>query len=58
MKGRVKMVMIDLNKWQAATDEQKMQMCKALADGANEKAISKDDYILMFRFLLQKVQGE
>lgn len=52
------MVMIDLNKWQASTDEQKMQMCQALADGANEKAISKDDYILMFRFLLQKVQGQ
>lgn len=52
------MVMIDVNKWEQATDEQKMKMCESIVDGANEKAISKEDYILMFKFLLKKVQGE
>ena len=54
----VKMVMIDVNKWEQATDEQKMKMCESIVDNANEKAISKEDYILMFKFLLKKVQGE
>lgn len=54
----VKMIMIDKDKWNNGSDDQKMQMCQAIADGANEKAISKEDYILMFRFLLSKVQGK
>ncbi len=57
-EGMVKMVMIDKDKWNGGSDEQKMQMCQAISDGANEKAISKEDYILMFRFLLSKVQGK
>lgn len=52
------MVMIDKDKWNSGSDEQKMQMCQAIVDGANEKTISKEDYILMFRFLLSKVQGK
>jgi hypothetical protein len=50
--------MIDLEKWEQATEEQKIQTCVSLAEIANEKAISKDDYILMFRFLLKKVQDD
>lgn len=50
--------MIDNEKWQKASDEQKMQMCVSIRDGANEKAISKDDYITMFKFLLEYVQGK
>ena len=48
-------MMIDVNKWEKATNEQKLQMCQSIADNANEKAISKEDYILMFRFLLSQV---
>lgn len=50
--------MINLNKWDSSDDGQKVQMCESLAGMANEKAISKEDYILMFRFLLSKVQGQ
>jgi len=52
------MVMIDLNKWEQATAEQKLQMCQSVADNANERAISKDDYILMFRFLLSMIDKQ
>ena len=48
-------MMIDIEKWNHSTEEQKLQRCQSLADGANEKAISKDDYILMFKYLLSKV---
>ena len=46
--------MIDKDKWTAATDKEKMQMCQAISQGANERAISKEDYILMFKFLLEQ----
>ena len=50
-------MVIDVEKWEQITDEQKMQMCEALAKNVNERAISKEDYILMFKFLMTKVQG-
>ncbi len=50
--------MIDVSKWEQSTDEQKLQLCESVVNNANEKAISKEDYILMFKFLLEKVQGE
>lgn len=51
------MVMIDSEKWKKSTNEQKLQMCQSLAAYANERAISKDDYIMMFKFLLSIVKG-
>ncbi len=50
------MIMIDVEKWNKADDKQKLQMCESIAEGANERAISKDDWILMFKFLLSQVR--
>lgn len=51
--------MIDVNKWEQTTDEQKLQMCVSVRKNINEKTVSKDDWKLMFDFLLDKVvQGE
>ena len=51
--------MIDSVKWEQMTDEQKLQMCCSIAEGANVNAVSKADWKLMFDFLLSKVvQGE
>jgi hypothetical protein len=52
------MKMIDVNRWEQSTDEQKMQMCKAVNENINANSVSKDDWKLMFEFLLEKVQGE
>lgn len=49
--------MIDLEKWEQSTDEQKLQMCKSVKENVNLKTITKNDWQLMFEFLLQKVQG-
>lgn len=51
------MQMIDKDKWTAADDGEKMKMCQAIRQGANERAISKEDYILMFNFLLEQCSG-
>lgn len=50
--------MIDAEKWEQSTDEQKLQMCEAVQGGINTNAVSKADWKLMFEFLLDKVQGE
>jgi hypothetical protein len=50
--------MIDKNKWEQASDEQKLKMCKAVNDSINTNAVSKEDWKLMFEFLLNRVQGE
>lgn len=52
------MVMIDVEKWKQSDDKQKLQMCQVIAEGVNERAISKDDWILMFKFLLSQVKQE
>jgi hypothetical protein len=49
--------MIDSTKWEQMTDEQKLQMCNAIKEGVNVRAVSKEDWKLMFEFLLDKVQG-
>lgn len=49
--------MIDVTKWEQMTDEQKLQMCKSINEGVNVRAVSKDDWKLMFEYLLAKVQG-
>ena len=49
--------MIDPMKWEQMTDEQKLQLCKAISEGVNIRAVSKDDWKLMFEFLMAKVQG-
>ena len=50
--------MIDVEKWKQSDDKQKLKMCQAIAEGANERAISKEDWILMFKFLLSQVKQE
>ena len=49
--------MIDPMKWEQMTDEQKLQMCKSIKEGANIRTVTKNDWKLMFEFLLDKVQG-
>ena len=51
------MQMIYKEKWTAANEKEKMQICHAVKQGANERAISKEDYILMFNFLLEQCSG-
>ena len=50
--------MIDAEKWNNATDEQKLQMCKTVKESVSTNVVSKADWKLMFEFLLEKVQGE
>ena len=50
--------MIDAEKWNQATDEQKLQMCKSVKETGNTRTVTKDDWKLMFEFLLEKVQGD
>lgn len=50
--------MIDLEKWKKLDDEKKFETCRALSEVANEKATSKDDWILMCRFLLTKISNQ
>ena len=47
--------MIDVVKWEQMTDEQKLQMCKCIREGVNIRTVSKEDWKLMFEFLLDKV---
>ena len=47
--------MIDPMKWEQMTDEQKLQMCKSIKEGVNIRTVTKEDWKLMFEFLLDKV---
>ena len=47
--------MIDPGKWEQMSDEQKLQMCKSIKEGVNIRTVSKDDWKLMFEFLLHKI---
>lgn len=47
--------MIDPTKWEQMTDEQKLQMCESIKEGINIRVVTKDDWKLMFEFLLDKV---
>ena len=47
--------MIDKLKWEQMNDTQKLQMCKSINEGANVRTITKDDWKLMFDFLLNRV---
>ena len=50
--------MIDLEKWNSASDETKMQAIKAIKAIANENVLTKADNAIITEFLLGKVQGE
>lgn len=54
-KGVLKM--LDNEKWKKADDQQKLAICKTLRDGANENTISKDDYNMMWKFLLDFIDN-
>lgn len=49
--------MIDVMKWEQMTDEQKLQMCKSIREGVNIRTVTKEDWKLMFEFLLDKVHA-
>lgn len=49
--------MINKEKWEQMTDEQKLQLCVTMDSGVNVRNITKDDWYLMFKFLLETVQG-
>lgn len=49
--------MIDKEKWEQSDDQQKLAICKTLRDGANENTISKDDYNMMWKFLLDFIEN-
>ena len=44
--------MIDSAKWEQMTDEQKLQMCKSIDNGVKIGSVTKDDWKIMFDFLL------
>lgn len=50
--------MIDKEKWDSSSEEQKLQICISLRDCANERTISKEDYNIMWRFLLELVEKQ
>lgn len=50
--------MIDKEKWKQSDDQQKLAICKTLRDGANERTISKDDYNMMWHFLLEYIEKQ
>lgn len=49
--------MIDVEKWEQMNDEQKLQLCNSIKEGVSVRSINKDDWKLMFDFLMEKVQG-
>lgn len=49
--------MIASSKWDKMTDEQKLMLCESVKKGADVNSITKQDWKLMFDFLLNKVQG-
>ena len=50
--------MIDSEKWKKLDDEKKIEACRTILEVANEKVISRDDWILMCRFLLTKISSQ
>lgn len=49
--------MISPEKWEQMTDEQKLQLCKSVDNGIKINSVTKDDWKIMFDFLLNKVTG-
>ena len=50
--------MIDVEKWNAASDEVKMQAVKTIKAIMNENAVTKADNAIITEYLLGKVEGE
>ena len=50
--------MIDVVKWERMNDEQKLQLCKSIKEGIDLKIVVRDDWQLIFEFLLKKVLGK
>ena len=50
--------MIDLEKWNSASDDVKMQAIKAIKAIANENVLTKADNAIITDYLLGKVEGE
>ena len=49
--------MIEKEKWEQMTDEQKLHLCESVDNGVNANAVTKIDWEIMFKFLLNKVKG-
>lgn len=49
--------MIDKEKWENSDDAKKLEICNSFKDGANERALSKDDYNIMWSFLLDYINN-
>lgn len=49
--------MIDAEKWEQATDEQKLQMCRSVKENIKMDSVTKSDWKLMFEFLLGMVDS-
>lgn len=50
--------MIDLEKWNKASDEMKMQAVKIMKAVMNENAITKADNAIVTDYLLARMEGE
>ena len=50
--------MINAEKWEQMSDEQKLQMCESIDNGVSDRAVTKGDWLLIFKFLLNKVRGK
>ena len=50
--------MIDIEKWNAATDETKMKAVETIKEVMNENTLTKADNAIITDFLLGKVKGE
>ncbi len=50
--------MIDMEKWNAASDEVKMQAVRTIKAVMNENAVTKADNAIITEYLLGKVEGE
>lgn len=48
--------MIDIEKWNAASDEMKMQAVKTIKNVMNENAVTKYDNALITEYLIGKVE--
>lgn len=50
--------MLDKEKWDQSDNQQKLKICYSLEDGANERTLSKDDYNMMWHFLLNYIKNK
>lgn len=50
--------MIDLEKWEKASDDTKMQAVKIIKAVMNENTVTKADNAIITEYLLGKVEGE